>query len=81
MKIKKKNFNRNILAALATYKVRPKNQHNMNNFLDQFTFTTNTKDPQFKKMILGGILAIVGLSLFFGVAGYFAGKALYYFTH
>ena len=53
----------------------------MKNFIDQFTFTTNTKDPQFKKMIIGGLLVIISFSLFFGTAGYFVGKALYYFTH
>jgi hypothetical protein len=53
----------------------------MKNILSQLSFTTDIKDPRFKRMVLGGILGIIIFALFFGVAGYFAGKALYYFTH
>ncbi len=53
----------------------------MKNILSQLSFTTNIKDPRFKKMVLGGILGIILFALLFGLAGYFAGQVLYYFTH
>ncbi|WP_424493073.1 hypothetical protein [Salinimicrobium sp. GXAS 041] len=53
----------------------------MKNILSQFTIPLDIKDPQFKKMIFGGLLVVISFAVFFGMAGYYAGKAFYYFTH
>ena len=53
----------------------------MEKYLKSLEITTNLKSPENKKAIITWIVILICLGIVLSMAGYFAGKALYYLTH